>query len=279
MTNEEFLNEFDVLFDSITSNQGAGLTSYEKSVLATKAQDEILKSYFDFRLNKPQEGFDSAERRQIDFSMITVNAEFNRTNKHDIQTLDLDLGDIKPIGDFVSPVFDTRPETLAVNTPNNILMIINEYVEVTRNNKPNVRLDVSPITYTEYSRLMSKPFKRPLKWQAWRLINSVGTDRLAEIIVGPKDIITKYSMRYIKKPRPMILDTIDDLTIENTTYEELELQPNSPCSELDPILHQEILQRAVEHAAAIYKGDLSTQIGLGTNSQTNIGMLTGGKSE
>ena len=52
MTNEEFSNEFDVLYNSITSNQAPGLDEYEKSVFLTKAQDEIVKSYFNPRLNK-----------------------------------------------------------------------------------------------------------------------------------------------------------------------------------------------------------------------------------
>ena len=72
MTNQEFSNEFDVLYNNIMSNQAPGLDEYEKSVFLTKAQDEIVKSYFDPRKNKPQEGFDGNEKRQIDFSMLIV---------------------------------------------------------------------------------------------------------------------------------------------------------------------------------------------------------------
>ena len=42
MTNEEFNNEFDVLYNNITSNQAPGLDEYEKSVFLTKAQDDIV---------------------------------------------------------------------------------------------------------------------------------------------------------------------------------------------------------------------------------------------
>ena len=72
MTKEEFSNEFDVLYNNVTSNQAPGLDEYEKSVFLTKAQDEILKAYFSPRTNKLQEGFDDNERRQIDFSSITT---------------------------------------------------------------------------------------------------------------------------------------------------------------------------------------------------------------
>ena len=60
---DEFSNEFDILYNNITSNQAPGLDEYEKSVFLTKAQDEIIKSYFNPRLNKTQEGFDGNERR------------------------------------------------------------------------------------------------------------------------------------------------------------------------------------------------------------------------
>ena len=43
MTNEEFSNEFDVLYNSITSNQAPGLDEYEKSVFLTKAQSQLVK--------------------------------------------------------------------------------------------------------------------------------------------------------------------------------------------------------------------------------------------
>lgn len=79
MTNSEFSNEFDVLYNNITSNQAPGLDEYEKSVFLTKAQDEIVKAYFNPKTNKVQEGFDGNEKRQIDFSMIMRSATFKNT--------------------------------------------------------------------------------------------------------------------------------------------------------------------------------------------------------
>ena len=56
MTNSEFSNEFDILYNNIMSNQAPGLDEYEKSVFLTKAQDEIVKSYFSPTGNKAMEG-------------------------------------------------------------------------------------------------------------------------------------------------------------------------------------------------------------------------------
>lgn len=311
MTNEEFSNEFDVLYNNITSNQAPGIDEYEKSVFLTKAQDEIIKAYFNPKTNKVQEGFDGSERRQIDFSMITRSSTFKtriflsgtttedtpKILKAALDSLVSDANKDYVSGEVVVPdgatsevviitdkslewsnkpativtplkdaFFDARDNTKSVELDKNILMFTNEYVVVTRGNQ-KVRLTVIPINYNEYNRLMSKPYKRPLKFNAWRLIDNSNSKNLAELVVGPNDIITQYSIRYIKRPNPIILSSLEgDLSIDG-------LSVATKC-ELDPILHPEILQRAVELAKAAYVGDLNSQIGLGQTSHTEIGVVT-----
>lgn len=245
MTNQEFSNEFDVLYNNIMSNQAPGLDEYEKSVFLTKAQDEIVKNYFNPKGNKYNEGFDGNEKRQIDFSMI--------------------MRSISISSDFGEGVFDTRAKTITL--PNDIIMILNEYALVTRsksNGDPNsvqesVRLTIVPIEYKEYSRLMSKPYKRPLKWQAWRLLNNSTTNNSAEIITGPNDTLTSYNVRYIKRPRAIILSDLEGVTLDG--------QNEAQTCELDSILHPEILQRAVELAKAAYVGDINAQVQMGQRSE------------
>lgn len=244
MTNPELSNEFDVYYNNITSNQAPGLDEYEKSVLLTRGQDDVLKAYFDPRTNKPQQGYDGSEIRQIDFSMVTV---------------------VKDYTSFTSAIFDPRPNNKSVVLEKDILMLINEQLIVTRDGKTEY-LQVVPVMYDEYRRLMSKPYKRPLKFQAWRLLNTSEGSNKSDLIIGPNDTLTKYSIRYVKRPRPIILSDLEgNLSIDGqTTAQECEL---------DPILHREILQRAVELAKASYTGDLQSQVALGQTSQTNIGMV------
>lgn len=238
MTNPEFSNEFDILYNNIASNQAPGLDEYEKSVFLTKAQDEILKNYFNPKGNKYLEGFDENEKRQIDFSMITKTEIYK---------------------EFDNSILDNRENSKSVNLNSNILMIINEFIDVSRDGKSQ-RLVVIPLDYKEYSRLISKPYKRPLKFQAWRVINSSDLSNRAELIVGSNDTITSYSVRYVKKPRAIILtDLPEGITLDNSSTEQ--------ACELDPILHQEILQRAVELAKAAYLGDLSSNVELGKRSE------------
>lgn len=243
MTNLEFSNEFDVLYNNITSNKAPGLDDYEKSVFLTKAQDEIVKAYFNPRLNKSHSGFDGDEKRQIDFSMITKNKSYS---------------------DFQEASFDNRSNTKRITLDKDIMMIISEFADVSRGEQ-SLRLTVIPVNYMEYSRLMSKPYKRPSQYQAWRILNNNGADNEIEIIIGPKDTLSKYSVRYVKRPRAIILSSLDGVTLDGKSEEQ--------SCELDPILHPEILQRAVELAKASYSGDLSSQLALGVNSETNIGLI------
>lgn len=220
MSVEEMDNMFDVLYNNITSNQAPGLNAYEKSVFLTKGQDEILKNYFNPKSkgNTTQDGFDGSVKRQVDFSMLTS-----------VETKS---------SDFESPLFDTRENTKSVGLPSKLMFAINEVVEVTRDTK-KVILQVIPIKFDEYSRLMCKPYKRPLKYQAWRLTNN-NTSNKADIVIGPSDTLTKYTIRYVRRPNPIIVSNLDGLTIEGKSTA-------SEC-ELDPTLHEEILQRAVELA-------------------------------
>lgn len=212
-------NMFEVLYNGITSNQAPGLNAYEKSVILTKAQDEILKNHFNAKSkgNNTQEGFDGSQKRQIDFSMLTT---------------------AEAINNFTTAKFDPRDNSKAVPIPAEAMLIINEMAEVTRGSS-NILLQVVPIKFDEYSRLMSKPFKRPLKFQAWRLINN-DSSNYADVVIGPSDKLIEYTIRYIRRPNPIIVSDLDGLTIDG-------VGTASEC-ELDPILHEEIVQRAVELA-------------------------------
>ena len=342
---EEFSNEFDILYNNVMSNQAPGLTEYEKSVFLTRAQDDIIKAYFNPKLNKTQEGFDGNERRQIDFSRLMRTVECKELPSKYTTTF-LHSG--------------TNIKSYAI--PSDILLYINEAIIAIRDTR-SVRLIIVPLDYTEYNRLMSKAYKRPLKNQAWRLIAigrtsiietdynkivaaicsdpvytnvdkeiilntingkslkvennglRVGKEYLnhegstsatissadkfnlpatettltsliegtspadipvspissVQIIPGPNDTITKYIIRYVARPTPIILT---DLKTEELTIDGYSTKLD--CA-LDPILHHEILQRAVELAKAAYSGDLTSNIILGQNSGTPMGVVTSQK--
>lgn len=371
MTLEEFSNEFDILYNSIMSNQAPGLDEYEKSVFLTNAQNDILQAYFNPRENKVQEGFDDSRKRQMDFSTVMRTVTLKR--------------------DKARTKFD--PRSLSYRIPKDLYLFVNETCA-----DKNNRYIVTPLSYDKYDQLMTKPYQYPIKRNIWRLIidfnqpshaeekvllegNSVGyltiensTDKEVLFIIkkassedissagaegitnvgikptieevnntvtitckifsntglstanyirqflnkggdkyneelykyigdfksegfswmpvtNPDNVIGKsliappcdspnieligrydedtltYTIRYIRRPRPIVLvDLQNDLSVQG-------VNTKSEC-ELNPSLHREVLQRAIELAKAAYTGDLNSQIALGHSSQTDIGMVS-----
>lgn len=248
MTPAEFSDQFEILFNSIMSNAAPGLNEYEKSVFLTKAQSEIIKNYFNPGGNKYREGFDQSAKRQIDFSMLMKSVKLSAT-------LNVSSYDVR---------------ATVYTYPSDVLVIVNEALILKDGNGKVIGVrQVMPIAYDEYARLMSKPFKEPLKNQAWRLITGVVNDASnAEIIPNNNDrkINSRvYEVRYVKKPRPIIVADLDATVGDVTIDGEYKAQT----SELDPSIHEEILQRAVELAKASYASDQSGQAQL--QNQITVG--------
>ena len=231
MNVNEFSNEFDVLYNNIMSNAAPGLNEYEKSVLLTKAQEEIVKNYFEPAGNKYGKGLDDSPKRQIDFSELIKVGQ---------------------------GVLNTSAPTITFDKRANLFLVINEAVDTNAGTK-----QIVPISYSDYTRLMSRPYKEPVKYQAWRIITTSINNISVELIVNSNETITDYKVRYIRRPAPIITTNLSseygDVTINGVST-------ISEC-ELNPIIHSEILQRAVELAKAAYQGDLQASVELGQRSE------------
>lgn len=266
MTRPEFSNTFDTLLNSyniqakfgeVASKQSIVLDEYEKSVLLTQAQDLIIKNYFEARSNSLGQGMDDSERRQVDFSSLITTAVLSEVED--------------PATD--AKKFDTRGTVFilpkkADNKTTDVLFILNEKLlaydkveeggeeeeenpteeqeESEKQEKLVKRKEyvIVPLSYKEYDREMSKPYAQPLKKQAWRLFENMATgfDLVSEIIprYEVRDCTFVYRIRYIKRPQPIILEDLENLDIDG-------LSTASDC-ELNPILHMDILNKAVELA-------------------------------
>lgn len=254
MTNEEFSNEFDVLYNNITSNQAPGLDEYEKSVFLTKAQSEILREYFNHRVDGTNGGFDGSQKRQYDFSFLIKSA-----------TLEANLA--TEGGEGYIPKIDYRGKLF--NFPEDYFLSINEIIKDEQSS--NKLYSVVPISYSDYQRLMTKPYAYPPKRIAWRLFIGTIQKTLADsskVTVPVAEIIGKfvsspsnwnYTLRYVKKPNPIILVdlTKDTLSIEGKRIE-------TPC-EFPSQLHQEILERAVTLAKIAYQGGSTATLAAQSN--------------
>lgn len=283
MTIIEFSNQFDILYNNITSNQAPGLNEYEKSVFLTKAQDEIVKNYFEASSlgNTVKKGFDDTILRQMDFSSLMTTREYQD-------------------GIIGESTLDPRAIVYDIPENDNVYIVINESLHLMDDNGvvKGVR-QVVPLSYLEYSRLMLKPFKQPVKNQAWRLITSGKSGELnktdanstiktrVEIITTNADlnhytgnmvidlpeknidtnvenlikdinvsinepIVTniRYVIRYVRKPRPIILTDLDDIYGESLS---INGHTKSSSCELSDIVQEAVLQRAVELAKISYE--------------------------
>ena len=176
MTLEEFSTEFDVLYNSITSNAAPGFNDYEKSVLLTLAQEELIKSYFVANNNTTGVGLDGSQKRHYDFSTLIK-----------VKTLNNIIDSILTTGVDV-PVFNKDANNIFL-VPNDVFLVLNEYLTVKNNS-----YTVFPISYDSYNLLMSKPFPYPNKRQAWRLDSSINGEIAATKVIhvsDDKDISSK----------------------------------------------------------------------------------------
>ena len=271
MTNQEFSDSFDTLLNSYASQAQFGdeaskneivLDEYEKSVVLTQAQDIILKSFFDRKQNSAGDGFDDSTRRQVDFSSLITTATL--TQASDQSSVYDDRGIIYkmplrkyPVEVAASGDTPAHIEWQTKEGTTDVLFILNEKLMTTIGSiKKNYV--VVPINYREYDREMTKAYAQPLKKQAWRLFqnSTQGFDIQSEVIprwnLTTNETITAYKVRYIRRPCPIVLvDLPNELEIDGfTKYQECEL---------NPILHPEILQKALEIAITTRGGSQRQQ--------------------
>lgn len=147
MTIKEFSDEFDILYNNINSNQAPGLNDYEKSIFLTKAQEELILSYYGNTRNKFGEGADSTHNRNYDFSTLVKVKELNRN----IEAL-INKGCASA----------TKFNVLArlYDTPDDLFLPISDSIIDINSGRTN---SVYPIQGKDYSKLLTKPYPYPPK--------------------------------------------------------------------------------------------------------------------
>lgn len=215
MTGQEFCNEFDILYNSICSNEAPGLDVYEKSVLLTEAQEELIKECYSGQSSSFE--INEAIRRSLDSLVKFVNLTPSE--------------EVSPIKGTVY----TLPEKLWLITYESVKLVDPQSC---RNNS---ELMVVPTTHDEYNRIRRNPFRGPGKTHALRL--DIGPSKVSIVSIYP---VGSYTVGYISKPPPIILKDLES---------PWEIDGESRASDciLNSYTHRYILERAVRKAAAIYK--------------------------
>ena len=217
MTTSELSNEFDILFNNISSNKAPGLEPYEKSVLLTQAQEEIIKGLYNGNL--VGESFETTE-------------ELRRYIEGLVKTEELILIE----SDF--PAMDSRSKFFEL--PSEVWFITYEQVTVSKESQNKI-IKVVPMRQDEWHKSKNNPFKMPNDDKIIRLDSGEGVIEL--ITTYPS--ISSYLIKYIKRPNPIILEDLPyGLSINEQNTE-------AGC-ELNTALHRIILERAVQLAHKIF---------------------------
>jgi hypothetical protein len=223
MTTQEFNLEFDLLYSN-NANVGPGLDDYDKSVFLTIAQEELVNNYYSPKSNFKREGFEESEKRRRDLEKIAIPAIATSPTQNS---------------------FGLSSKSYNFIIENNVKFIVNERIKVSSASDclNGFIMKVTPTTHDEYNINKDNPFKAPSKEEAWRIDISSPNNRIVEIITHADVTPTEYHYRYIKTPKPIILNNLTSgLTINGISVQtECELQS----------IAREILHRAVEIALEV----------------------------
>lgn len=219
MTTQEFSIEFDILYNNISSDQAPGLTEYEKSVFLTQAQQDTVIAMYSGKLG---EAFETTEEYSEYLRDIISEFEIDKPSGVLMYPRNKETG--------VSPVWFRVFESVVLKDSR--LMC---------NGSDEREADVYPVSNDTFYRTSNSPFRDSNERRVLRLDVADGG-----FILKSKYDIGKYICRYIRKPKPIILEDLgDELTIDGSNKE-------TPC-ELPDVLHRSILTRAVELAKAVWK--------------------------
>lgn len=257
MTVQELNNEFDIHYNSIASQSAPGLDAYEKSVYLTKAQLELIKDYYNPLGNKYQDGFEQSEKRRVDLKRIVKTTTASS---------------------WINGNFDQKlhPDSVIYTIPEEVFLIVQEQLRVVTTTLNDCMSDkilqVRPITHDEFNIQIRNPFKKPDESIAWRLdMQYIPNMNKCVEIISPLFKYSnvnylEYKIRYIKYPKPIILQNLNTLFPGEGLTIDGQFLPMT--SELDQELHREIVDRAVELALADYKpSNLQTKIQLDNRNE------------
>ena len=244
MNRQDFSDAFTTLLNSYAyaAQQGEQsskldivLDEYEKSVFLTKAQEELVLSLYNGK-NNYGESFEQTEELRRYLSNLVVDIELeadtgsnnkplSTDNQHKFYTLPDGSGDAPAVwfityeGAEVSAGYCRGTEGNAEST------------------STGVTLDVYPVRQDEYHKIRKNPFRGA---NNRRVLRADLADGVVELI--SKYDIQKYYVRYLRKPKPILLDTFEGLSIDG------EYKASDPACELHEALHQKILELAVQMA-------------------------------
>ena len=217
MNTQEFSNEFDTLLSSHDNVSSINLDEYEKSVFLTNAQEEIVIGLYNGE-NPFGDSFEKTEevRRYLSDLVKTYTTSTKETGYTGLSNKSVFFYLFDDLWFITYESVNLKDDELGCMDGSNISVV--------------------PVTQDEYYRIKKNPFRSPNERRAIRLDLDEG---IVEII--SKYNIDSYLVRYLAKPKPIILIELPDGLSINGASDKTEC-------ELNPVIHRAILERAVKLA-------------------------------
>jgi hypothetical protein len=215
--NKQMYDDFQLVYNNLASNLAPGLDLYEISVYLTKAY----------------------------FSLVdTAYQEYEKSELY--RRFLADLVKTKSIYKSLSGIEPIVPQTVFFELPDDVLYIVYESLQMSKDAAKCIRykrIKVTPVKYDDLHSIYENPFRFNLN-KALRL--DISNNKNYVEIITKDQHVDYYYIRYIKKPSPIILETL-------TGNDKIEgIQEETEC-ELDTKWYQNIVQLAASMAYQHYK--------------------------
>lgn len=213
---QELSNLFDTLLqpyitkDVLGEQNTLAFDEYEKSIFLTKAQEQIVLELY-------QELEQSEENRKYLSNLIKTD-------------------NYVPVGEQDETLINNTFKSYKVEIEDSVLFMIYEQCTLSDEDNciNNKIVSVVPTIHDDLDKVLKNPFKSPNSRKVIRL----DFDNKIELI--SKYNISNYKVRYLKRPNPIILVKLENLNIDK--------KQEVSNGETNPILHERIVQRAVQLA-------------------------------
>ena len=216
LTALDMKNNFLVLYDKVTNFAAPGYEDDEISLFLTKAQDQIVKRYYNYKGNKYNEGFEETEKRRKDLAELIRHSDIDCTS-YDANTL-TGLSTVQT---------GASANGILVDLPADLLYTLREEVQIIDADDSCIAddtiLEVKPVTHDEYTANIRNPFKKPDVTKVWRLDFSSNNNgaRRHELITDGSYTLSVYILRYLKQPDNIDIATFKDCALNATMHQEI----------------------------------------------------------
>lgn len=226
MTNTEFSDEMDVIYENINKGGAVGLDPYEKSVILTMAQEKL-----------------AIELLKVDTASVPQL----------VDTVEVTAETTDPTG---YKKIDQRSKLFKL--PSNYISILTETVKDNNTAAADrIQFILIPLSPVEYQSLMYKPYNYPSRRTAWRMVGSskdisdggdpeIVTDTTYVEVVGPNNVTLQYYTATITVlPNPIVLEDLPNgLAVRGISTEAI--------TNLSDAYHPTILEYATTLAERYY---------------------------